>query len=137
MKRLLAVVAAVFCFMGAVFADETSDAFDIIKPEPSKETVKIVPENQYPELHPTSKSSCQVYMEYTPLTNEVHIYYTCNMAAYDQGEAMNTVMAILKDFQKENGYYSYRYMRKDSVKYFRDEANIKKATYSSYLVFSR
>lgn len=137
MKKFLMIAAAMFCFMGAVSADEVSEAFDVLKPEPTKETVKIVPENQYPELHPTSKQSCQVYIEYTPLTDEVHIYYTCNMAAYDQGEAMNTVMAILKDFQKDNGYFSYKYMAKDRVKYYRDEAKIKKATYSSYLLFTR
>jgi len=137
MKKFLAIAAAMFCLSGVVFADEVSDALDIIKPEPSKETVKIVPENQYPELHPTAKSSAQVYIEYVPLTNEVHIYYTCNMAAFDQGEAMNTVMAILQDFQKDNGYYKYKYLHKDKVKYFRDEANLKKATYSSNVVFSR
>ena len=92
----------------------------------------IIPEDQ----HTTSKTA-KVQIEYTPLTDEAHVYYTCMAVSYDQGEAMNTVLACLQDFQKENQYYSYKYMRKDSVKYFKDDKNLKWATYHSYVKFNR
>ena len=95
-------------------------------------TRTITPEEQ----HVTNKTA-KVQIEYTPLTDEVHIYYTCMAVSYDQGEAMNSVLACLQDFQKQNQYYSYKYLKRDSIKYFKDEKNLKWATYSSYVKFYR
>lgn len=64
-----------------------------------------------------------IKIEYSPLYQEVRIYYTCAYSAYDRGEAMNTVMSvlqdftILKEFENQDGdtieksrYYNYKYM---------------------------
>ncbi len=131
MKKLFALAAALFCITGFVFADEIDD---LIK-EPKDPTIveTIVPEDQ----HVTNKTA-KVYLEHTPLTGEVRLYYTCHAVAFDQGEAMNTALAVLKDFQEQNGYYHYKYMKRDSVKYYKDEkTGFKWAQYFSYVKFSR
>lgn len=129
MKKFLALIAALMCFAGYAFSDEVSD---LLKEPEDTMTRTIVPEDQ----HVTNKTA-KVQLEYTPYTDEVHIYYTCMAVSYDQGEAMNSVLACLQDFQKQNQYYSYKYLRKDSVKYFKDDKNLKWATYSSYVKFYR
>lgn len=129
MKKIFALIAALLCFTGYAFSDEVSDLLK--EPEDTK-TRTIVPEDQ----HVTNKTA-NVQIEYTPFTDEVHIYYTCMSVSYDQGEAMSSILACLQDFQKENQYYSYKYLRKDSVKYFKDDKNLKWATYSSFVKFYR
>lgn len=129
MKKFLALIAALMCFAGYAFSDEVSD---LLKEPEDTMTRTIVPEDQ----HVTNKTA-KVQLEYTPYVDEVHIYYTCMAVSYDQGEAMNSVLACLQDFQKQNQYYSYKYLRKDSVKYFKDDKNLKWATYSSYVKFYR
>lgn len=129
MKKFLALFAALMCFTGYAFSDEVSD---LLKEPEDTMTRTIVPEDQ----HVTNKTA-KVQLEYTPYTDEVHIYYTCMAVSYDQGEAMNSVLACLQDFQKQNQYYSYKYLRKDSVRYFKDDKNLKWATYSSFVKFYR
>ncbi len=129
MKKLLAVLFALFCFTGFVFADEIED---LLKEPQDSMTRIIVPEDQH-----VSTKTGSVKIEYTPLTDEVRIYYTCLATSYDQGEAMNTILACLEDFQKQNQYYSYKYLKRDAVKYFKDDKNYKWATYYCYLKFSR
>lgn len=131
MKRFFAIITALFCFAGLVFADELEE----LQKDPNAvdlTTRMIIPEEQH-----TTNKTAKVQIEYTPLTDEVHIYYTCIAVSFDQGEAMNTVLACLQDFQKENQYYSYKYMRRDSTKYFKDDKNMKWATYHSYVKFNR
>ena len=134
MKKLIAVMAALFCFPGFTFAEEYSELE--MNPDNHEKvlmkTREIIPEEQH-----TTNKTASVKIEYTPLTDEAHVYYTCMAVSYDQGEAMNTVLACLQDFQKENQYYSYKYLRKDSVKYFKDDKNMKWATYHSYVKFNR
>ena len=125
MKKIFAVIAALMCFSGYAFSDEVED---LLKQPQDTLTRTITPEEQ----HVTNKTA-KVQIEYTPLTDEVHIYYTCMAVSYDQGEAMNSVLACLQDFQKQNQYYSYKYLKRDSIKYFKDEKNLKWATYSSYV----
>lgn len=129
MKKIFALIAALLCFTGYAFSDEVSD---LLKEPEDTMTRTIVPEDQ----HVTNKTA-KVELEYTPLTDEVRIYYTCMAVSYDQTEAMSSVLACLQDFQKQNQYYSYKYLRKDSVKYFKDDKNLKWATYSSYVKFYR
>ena len=129
MKKFFAVITAMLCLTGAVFADEVED---LLKEPVGNEIQTIIPEDQ----HVTNKTA-KVRLEYTPLTDEVRLYYTCAAVQFDQGEAMNTALAVLKDFQEKNQYYSYKYMRKDSVKYFKDDKNLKWATYHSYVKFNR
>lgn len=130
MKKIFAVATALFCLSGFVFADEVDD---LLKEPVGKETQIIIPEDQ----HVTNKTA-KVQLEYTPLYDEVRLYYTCHAVAFEQGEAMNTALAVLKDFQEQNNYYSYKYMKRDSVKYYKDEkTGFKWAMYSSYVKFSR
>ena len=131
MKKFFAVVAALFCFAGFAVADELEE----LQKDPN--AVDLTSRTITPEDQHTTNKTASVKIDYTPLTDEVHIYYTCHAVTYDQGEAMNTVLACLQDFQKENQYYSYKYLRKDSVKYYKDEKGWKYATYHSYVKFSR
>ena len=129
MKKIFVLIAALICFSGYAFSDEVSD---LLKAPEDTITRTIIPEDQ----HVTNKTA-KVQLEYTALTDEVHIYYTCMAVSYDQGEAMNSILACLQDFQKQNQYFSYKYLKKDSVKYFKDDKNLKWATYSSYVKFYR
>ncbi|MCR5172316.1 MAG: hypothetical protein K6B73_05580 [Treponema sp.] len=130
MKKFFAVITAMICLTGAVFADELED---LLKEPVGNEIQTIIPEDQ----HVTNKTA-KVRLEYTPLTDEVRLYYTCAAVQFDQGEAMNTALAVLKDFQEKNQYYSYKYMRRDSVKYYKDEkTGFKWAQYFSYVRFQR
>ena len=130
MKKFFAVITAMLGLTGAVFADEVED---LLKEPVSNEIQTIIPEDQ----HVTNKTA-KVRLEYTPLTDEVRLYYTCAAVQFDQGEAMNTALAVLKDFQEKNQYYSYKYMRRDSVKYYKDEkTGFKWAQYFSYVRFQR
>jgi len=132
MKKLIAVLAALFCFAGVTFAQEGFGELFNNDDQADKKTQLITPEEQH-----TTNKTASVKIEYTPYTDEAHVYYTCVAVTFDQGEAMNTVMAVLEDFKKENQYYNYRYLRKDSVKYFKDDKNMKWATYHSYVQFTR
>ncbi|MFA6856348.1 MAG: hypothetical protein WCR31_03975 [Treponema sp.] len=92
----------------------------------------IVPENQH-----TTDKTASVKIEYTPMYDEVRIYYTCMYVTYDKGEAMNTVIACLEDFMKENQYYHYTYLSRDREKYFKNDRGYSMAQYMSYVKFSR
>lgn len=129
MKKLFALIAVLFCFTGFVFADEISD---LLKEPQDSMTRTIIPEDQ----HVVAKTA-SVKIDYTPLTDEVRIYYTCMSTYFEQGEAMNTVLACLEDFQKQNQYFKYTYLKRDAVKYFKDDKNLKWAQYYCYLKFSR
>ncbi len=137
MKKLLSVFAVLAILTGVVFAapigDNPDDPFERDKFEAEKTTTKIIiPENQ----HCTDKNA-SVKIEYSPIYDEVRIYYETLYVTYDKGEAMNTVLAVLQDFQKENKYYSYRYLKKDVEKPFKDDRGQRRCVYSSYLKFSR
>lgn len=131
MKKLFAVITVLFCFVGFNFAED----LDELQKDPNYvdlSTRAIIPENQH-----TTNKTASVRIEFTPLTDEAHVYYTCMAVSFDQGEAMNTVLACLQDFQADNQYYGYKYLRADSTKYFKDEKNLKWATYHSYVKFNR
>ncbi len=131
MKKIFAFVVAVFCLSVVAFAD---DIDDLLKPEPSNITETIIPEDQ----HVTNKTA-KVELQYTPLTDEVRLFYTCHAVAFDQGEAMNTAIAVLDDFKEQHDeYYGYKYLKRDSVKYYKDEkTGFKWAMYQSYVKFQR
>ena len=131
MKKFIAIVVALFCFAGFAFADELEE----LQKDPNYvdlSTRVIIPENQH-----TTNKTATVQIEYTPLTDEAHIYYQCLSVSFDQGEAMNTVLECLDDFKKENMYYNYRYLRRDNTKFFKDDKNMKWAVYHSYVQFIR
>jgi hypothetical protein len=130
MKKFFSIMVASFCLLGAAFAEDVGDLF---KGPENKTTITIVPEDQ----HAPSKGLAKVQIDYTPYTDEAVIYFTIMAVSYDQGEAMNTVLECLHDFQEQNQYYSYKYLRKDSVKYFKDDKGIKWARYESHVKFAR
>ena len=137
MKKIVTLFTVLTLFGAAIFAqtigDNPDDPFERDKFEQEKVTTKvIIPQNQ----HVTDKNA-SVKIEYSPIYDEVRIYYETLYVTYDLGEAMNTVMAVLLDFQKEHKYYSYRYLKDDKEKYFKDERGQRKAQYSSYVKFSR
>ncbi|MBP5519043.1 MAG: hypothetical protein J6X84_00495 [Treponema sp.] len=137
MKKIVTLFTALTLISAAIFAqpigDNPDDPFERDKFEQEKLTTKvIVPENQ----HCTDKNA-SIKIEYQPIYDEVRIYYETLYVTYDKGEAMNSVMAVLQDFQKEYKYYSYRYLKDDKEKYFKDERGQRRAQYSSYLKFSR
>ena len=130
MKKFFTILTAALCLTGMAFADEIDD---LLKDPIGNEIQTIIPEDQ----HVTNKTA-KVRLEYTPLTDEVRLYYTCHAVGFDQGEAMNTALAVYKDFQEQNSYYGYKYMRKDAVKYYKDEkTGYKWAMYMSYVRFQR
>lgn len=131
MKKIFAVL---FCFLftfGMAFAQDADIANE--EKDYTARTVKtIVPENQH-----TTDKTASVKIEYTPMYDEVRIYYTSMYVTYEKGEAMNTVMACLEDFMKENQYFHYTYLRPDRERYFKNDRGYSMAQYMSYLKFSR
>jgi hypothetical protein len=97
-----------------------------------KTTRVIVPENQH-----TTDKTASVKIEYTPMYDEVRIYYTCMYVTYDKGEAMNTIIECLEDFMKENQYYHYTYMARDRERYFKNDRGYSMAQYMSYIKLTR
>lgn len=134
MKKICSLLILFSLSCVAFFAEPISDdPFEREKFEAEKLTTTIIiPEEQ----HCTDKNA-SVKIEYMPIYDEVRIYYETLYVTYDRGEAMNTVMAVLLDFQKENGYYSYRYLRPESQKYFKDDRGQRRAQWSAYLKFTR
>ncbi len=134
MKKLLALIACLTVFGGMLLAEPVSDdPFEREKFEQEKlSTYTIIPEDQ----HCTDRNA-SVKIEYSPIYDEVRIYYETLYVTYDAGEAMNTVLACLQDFQKDNKYVSYRYMHPGSQKYFKDERGQRKAVWSAQIKFTR
>ena len=137
MKKIVTLLALFAVLMGSVFAetigDNPDDPFERDRFEREKLTTQvIVPENQ----HCTDKNA-SVKIEYQPMHDELRIYYETLYVTFDKGEAMNTVMACLQDFVKENKYYNYKYMEDDKIKYFKDERKQRRAMYSSHIKLVR
>lgn len=134
MKKFLAILVATLCFMGVAFADEVDD---ILKgPTTSAEQV-ITPENIHPEMHPLGADKVQVTLRFTPTTDEIRFYYVCPNSRYDEGEARRTITACLEDFQAQYDYYSYKYMKKDSAHYFKDNNKLTMVRYEGHVKFFR
>lgn len=125
MKKLIAFCTIALIAVGAVFAQtsqESDQKVDI-------STVVRQLEDSYADFHPTA-SRVELDLEYTPLTGEVIINYTCMAASFDQGEAMNTIDAILEDFSNENQFTRKpSFVRKDRTRYYKDERGLRMASY--------
>ena len=136
MKKLLIVFLAFITFGFSMFAqgvsgrDSNYDA-ETFETEKTKTQV-IVPKEQH-----IVDQTANVKLEYMPMYDEVRVYYECMYVTYDRGEAMNTVMECLLDFQKEHKYSGYKYLKDDKEKYFKDDRNRRKAQYISYVKFYR
>lgn len=135
MRRFALLFACLTLFSGALFADipELDEVFADSKYDEGKvKTVIVIPEDQ----HCTDRNA-SVTIEYSPMYDEVRVYYETLYVTYDRGEAMNTVLACLQDFEKNNQYFSYRYLKDDKERFFKDDRGQRKAQYFSYVKFSR
>lgn len=141
MKKSLLIFVCLSMFICKVFSQSAGSAenFDpskVLAEEFSdKDRVKteiIIPENQH-----TSEKSATVKIEYSPMYDEVRIYYDCMFVNYDAGEAMNTVLECLRDFQLEHKYYGYRYLRADRLKHYKSEKGLNMVQYISHVKFNR
>ena len=137
MKKILTLLTVFAVLMGAVFAetigDNPDDPFERDRFEKEKlSTQVIIPENQ----HCTDKNA-SVKIEYTPMHDELRIYYDTLFVTFDTGEAMNTVMACLQDFVKENKYFNYKYMEQDKTKPYKGDRDQRRVVYSSHIKLIR
>lgn len=136
MKKILIFVTMLALTFSCAFAQEATATTTTDPSTPDLSTRVIDIEDTYANLHPKA-ATVKIQLEYVPLTGEVRLSYTCMAASYDQGEAMNTAMAVLQDFQKQNQYYHYTYKEKDKTKYFKDGRDVKMVTYKSHVLFTR
>ena len=134
MKKIVTLFALFAVLTASVFAAAYGDDFEEReKYDAEKVTTQyIVPEDQ----HCTDKNGA-VRIEYMPIHDELRIYYETLYVTFDKGEAMNTVMACLQDFVKDNKYYNYKYMEDDRIKYFKDSRGQRRAMYSSHIKLVR
>ena len=134
-KHLLSIsFLAVICL--ALFAQEIPGGNNT-KTEEEMETQKLVTEVIIPKDQHLYDETASVKIEYMPLYDEVRIYYECMYVTYDRGEAMNTVLECLADFQKEHKYFDYRYLSNDRERFFKDDNGRRKAMFISHVKFLR
>ena len=138
MKKIF-TFAAVMMLGACLFAQGITGrgaSEDIIDAETFEEqktrTEIIIPK----DFHSTD-TTASVKIEYSPMYDEVRIYYECMYVTFDRGQAMNAVLECLEDFRVEHKYNNYRYLKDDKEKYFKDDKGRRKAQYSSYVKFYR
>ena len=135
MKKLVALCTIALVAVGAIFAQTSTQ--DAAAPKVDISTMVRQIDDDYAEFHPTA-SNVDLDLEYTPLTGEVIINYTCMAASFDQGEAMNTFDAILEDFAKENQFTTKpSFVRKDRTRYYKDERGLRMSSFRRCVRFDR
>ena len=138
MKKIF-TFAAVMMLGACLFAQGITGrgaSEDIIDAETFEEQ-KTKTEIIIPKDFHTTDSTASIKIEYSPMYDEVRIYYECMYVTYDQGQAMNAVLECLEDFRVEHKYNNYRYLKDNKTKYFKDDRGRSKAQYYSYLKFYR
>lgn len=138
MKKIF-TFAAVLMLGACLFAQGITGrgASDDIVDSETFEAEKTKTEVIIPKDFHTKDSTASIKIEYSPMYDEVRIYYECMMVTYDRGEAMNAVLECLEDFRVEHKYNLYRYLKDDKEKYFKDDKGRRKAQYNSYVKFYR
>ncbi len=137
MKKIITIFATIFMVTCSIFAQTAGNAdLESINSYSSIDTEVLQIEDKFDYLHPKAKTA-KLTLEHTPLTGEVRFYYTCMASAYDQGEAMNTAMAVYEEFGEENKYKTKVYLSKDKTSYYKDERGVRMATYVSHVMFKR
>ena len=135
MKKLVALCTIALIAIGTVFAQTSTQ--DAAAPKVDISTVVRQIDDEYTEFHPTA-SNVDLSLEYTPLTGEVIIYYTCMAASFDTGEAMNTFDAILENFAKENQFTTKPvFVRKDRTRWYKDERGLRMVEFRRCVRFDR
>ena len=134
MKKVAISFISLFLIFGSVFAQTENSDFSTENATIDLSTRVIIPENQ----HVIDKTA-KVKIEYMPGVDEIRIYYTSMYTTYDQGEAMNAILACLRDFiqDKQNGYMNYRYMEQDRERFFKDDRGINWAQRCSHVKLIR
>ena len=138
MKKIF-TFAAVLMLGACLFAQGITGrgASDDIVDSETFEAEKTKTEVIIPKDFHSKDSTASIKIEYSPMYDEVRIYYECMMVTYDRGEAMNAVLECLEDFRIEHKYNLYRYLKDDKEKYFKDDKARRKAQYNSYVKFYR
>lgn len=127
MKKLVVLCAMALFAVGAIFAQ--TSVKEAANPPVDISTMVRQIQDEYAVFHPTA-ANVELDLEYTPLTGEVIVNYTCMAASFDQGEAMNTIDAILEDFGDENQFTRKpSFVRKDRTRYYKDERGLRMASY--------
>ncbi len=138
MKKIFLLTAAMM-FSACLFAQGITGrgASDDITDAETFEAEKTKTEIIIPKDFHSKDTSASVKIEYSPMYDEVRIYYECMYVTYDRGEAMNAVLECLDDFRIEHKYNVYRYLKDDKEKFFKDDRGRRKAQYNSYVKFYR
>ena len=138
MKKIF-LLTAVMLFSACLFAQGVTGrgaSEDIIDAE-TFEAEKTKTEIIIPKDFHSKDTSASVKIEYSPMYDEVRIYYECMYVTYERGDAMNAVLECLDDFRVEHKYNVYRYLKDDKEKFFKDDRGRRKAQYNSYVKFYR
>ena len=117
MKKIF-TFAAVMMLGACLFAQGITGrgaSEDIIDAETFEEQ-KTKTEIIIPKDFHTTDSTASIKIEYSPMYDEVRIYYECMYVTYDQGQAMNAVLECLEDFRVEHKYNNYRYLKDNKTK---------------------
>ena len=138
MKKIF-LLTAVMLLGSCLFAQGITGrgATDDITDAETFEAEKTKTEIIIPKDFHSKDTSASVKIEYSPMYDEVRIYYECMYVTYDRGEAMNAVLECLDDFRVEHKYNVYRYLKDDKEKFFKDDRGRRKAQYNSYVKFYR
>ncbi len=138
MKKIFLLTAAML-FSACLFAQGVTGrgASEDITDAETFEAEKTKTEIIIPKDFHSTDTSASVKIEYSPMYDEVRIYYECMYVTYDRGEAMNAVLECLDDFRVEHKYNVYRYLKDDKEKFFKDDRGRRKAQYNSYVKFYR
>ena len=138
MKKIFTIAAAMMlgaCLFaqGITGRGATDDYVDSETFEAEKTKTEVI----IPKDFHARDTTASIKIEYSPMYDEVRIYYECMYVTYDRGEAMNAVLECLDDFRIEHKYNVYRYLKDDKEKFFKDDRGRRKAQYNSYVKFYR
>ncbi|MBP5568105.1 MAG: hypothetical protein J6X54_02665 [Treponema sp.] len=136
MKRRIIFLSCLAVMCAALFGQNVPRS-DNGKTDEEIESQKLKTEVIIPKDQHLYDETASVKIEYMPLYDEVRIYYECMYVTYERGEAMNTILECLADFQKEHKYYNYRYLTDDRERFFKDDNGRRKAMLISYVKFTR
>ena len=138
MKKIFTIAAAMMlgaCLFaqGITGRGATDDYVDAETFEAEKTKTEVI----IPKDFHARDITASIKIEYSPMYDEVRIYYECMYVTYDRGDAMNAVLECLEDFRVEHKYNLYRYLKDDKEKFFKDDKGRRKAQYNSYVKFYR
>jgi hypothetical protein len=111
----------------------SEDYGDVEQFEANKTKTEVI----VPKDFHTEDTTASVKIEYSPVHDEVRIYYECMNVTYDEGQAMNAVLECLNDFRIEKDYNRYYNLRDPKTSFKKDDKGRRKAIYMRYVKFVR